>query len=142
MLTGWAAASVGARIAAATATASALGIASPIHAGLLIVPAPELTSLMPLTPGTWGSRAAGLPLPSRRPERMPRRRSRSGSRCTRSNWGQASASAARAFSSSSGAARRSPGGWRQRPQSRRVATAAAGLAALGAALLAGALIAT
>jgi hypothetical protein len=41
MLTGWAAAAVGARIAAAAATATALGIASSIHAGLVIVPAPS-----------------------------------------------------------------------------------------------------
>jgi uncharacterized membrane protein YbhN (UPF0104 family) len=53
-LAGWTAGSMAARVGAAAATASALGVHSPLLAALVIVPALELASLLPLTPGNVG----------------------------------------------------------------------------------------
>jgi uncharacterized membrane protein YbhN (UPF0104 family) len=53
-LVGWAALSVGGRVAAAAAIASALGIARPLTAALVIVPALDVAGAFPLTPGNLG----------------------------------------------------------------------------------------
>jgi glycosyltransferase 2 family protein len=54
VLAGWAAGSIAARVAAATAGAAAFGASSPLLAALVIVPALELAGLLPLTPGNLG----------------------------------------------------------------------------------------
>jgi uncharacterized membrane protein YbhN (UPF0104 family) len=54
VLAGWAAGSIAARVAAAAATAAAVGASSPLLAALVIVPALELSGLLPLTPGGVG----------------------------------------------------------------------------------------
>jgi uncharacterized membrane protein YbhN (UPF0104 family) len=51
---GWALGSILARLAAAAAVASALGIGRPLLAAVVIVPAIELAGLLPLTPGNLG----------------------------------------------------------------------------------------
>jgi uncharacterized membrane protein YbhN (UPF0104 family) len=54
VLAGWAVASIAARVGATSATAAALGVHSPLLAGLVIVPAMEVAGLLPLTPGNVG----------------------------------------------------------------------------------------
>jgi hypothetical protein len=56
-LTAWEAGSLLARLGAAAAIAAALGVAAPLSAALVIVPALELASLAPLTPGNGDRRA-------------------------------------------------------------------------------------
>jgi uncharacterized membrane protein YbhN (UPF0104 family) len=53
-LVGWVALSVGGRIAAAAAIGAALGIARPLTAALVIVPALDVAGTFPLTPGNLG----------------------------------------------------------------------------------------
>jgi len=50
----WAAGSIAARVAAATAVAAAFGVRSPLLVGLVIVPALELAGTLPLTPANLG----------------------------------------------------------------------------------------
>ena len=49
-----------AKVAAAAAAASALGVDDPVRAALLIVPAVELASILPLTPGNAGIASAAV----------------------------------------------------------------------------------
>ncbi len=131
LLIGWAAASIGARVAAAAATASALGVHSPVHAGLVIVPALELTSLMPLTPGNVGITSGGVAVALH-------------ATGTGTTQALAIGIALHAVELTAGIGFGAASvlflvGSRS-PRSRRVAAAAAGLAALGAALLTGALM--
>jgi uncharacterized membrane protein YbhN (UPF0104 family) len=58
----WTAGSMAARVGAAAATASALGVHSPLLAALVIVPALELASLLPLTPGNVGIASGAITL--------------------------------------------------------------------------------
>ena len=53
-LVAWVALSLGGKVLAAAAVGSALGIHGPIAAALVIVPALEVTGLVPLTPGGVG----------------------------------------------------------------------------------------
>jgi uncharacterized membrane protein YbhN (UPF0104 family) len=53
-LVAWVALSLGGKVLAAAAVGSALGIGNPIAAALVIVPALEVTGLVPLTPGNVG----------------------------------------------------------------------------------------
>jgi uncharacterized membrane protein YbhN (UPF0104 family) len=53
-LLGWVALSIGGKVLAAAAVAAALGIHGPVAAALEVVPALELTGLVPLTPGNVG----------------------------------------------------------------------------------------
>jgi uncharacterized membrane protein YbhN (UPF0104 family) len=53
-LLGWIALSTAGRLASATAVASALGIGRPFAAAVVIVPALDVASLVPLTPGNVG----------------------------------------------------------------------------------------
>jgi uncharacterized membrane protein YbhN (UPF0104 family) len=53
-LVAWAAGSLAARVGAAAAIASGVGVHSPLLAAFVIVPALELASLLPLTPGNLG----------------------------------------------------------------------------------------
>ncbi len=53
-LVGWLAISVAARVIAATAIGAALGIAQPLAAALVIVPALDVAGTVPLTPGNVG----------------------------------------------------------------------------------------
>jgi uncharacterized membrane protein YbhN (UPF0104 family) len=53
-LVAWVALSLGGKVLAAAAVGSALGIGSPVAAALVIVPALEVTGLVPLTPGNVG----------------------------------------------------------------------------------------
>ncbi len=64
---GWAALGAAAHVAAATAVAIALGVPHPLLAGLVIVPAMGLASMIPLTPGNVGitSGAVAVALQSR-----------------------------------------------------------------------------
>jgi uncharacterized membrane protein YbhN (UPF0104 family) len=50
----WVVGSLATRVAAVAVTANALNVRSPLLAGLVIVPALELASLLPLTPGNLG----------------------------------------------------------------------------------------
>lgn len=59
---GWVAFSVAARVAAAAASAAALGIPHPIVAALLIVPALEVAGALPVTPGNVGVTSATIAL--------------------------------------------------------------------------------
>lgn len=54
VLVAFAAGSLAARVGAVAATASALGVHSPLAAALVIVPALEVAGLLPLTPGNVG----------------------------------------------------------------------------------------
>ena len=63
VLSAWAAGSIAARVAAATAVAAAFGVRSPLLAGLVIVPALELAGTLPLTPTTAVSPTARRPWP-------------------------------------------------------------------------------
>jgi uncharacterized membrane protein YbhN (UPF0104 family) len=54
LLAGWAAASIACRVAATAVAAAALGVSSPLLAALMVVPAMELAGLLPLTPGNLG----------------------------------------------------------------------------------------
>ena len=131
LLGAWAAASIAARIAAAAATASALGVHSPLHAGLVIVPALELTSLMPLTPGNVGITSGGVAVALH-------------ATGTGTTQALAIGIALHAVELTAGVGFGAASvlflvGNRS-PRSRRVVAAAAGLAAVGAALLTGALI--
>lgn len=131
VLGAWAGASIAARVAAAAATASALGIHSPLHAGLVIVPALELTSLMPLTPGNVGITSGGVAVALH-------------ATGTGTTQALAIGIALHAVELTAGVGFGAAsvlfllGG--RSPRSRRVVAAAAGVAALGAALLTGALI--
>jgi uncharacterized membrane protein YbhN (UPF0104 family) len=58
----WTAGSMSARVGAAAAAASALGVHSPLLAALVIVPALELASLLPLTPGNVGIASGAVTL--------------------------------------------------------------------------------
>ncbi|HSC49331.1 MAG TPA: lysylphosphatidylglycerol synthase domain-containing protein [Gaiellaceae bacterium] len=51
---GWIALATAARLGAAASIAAALGVGSPLLAALLVVPALDLSGLMPLTPGSVG----------------------------------------------------------------------------------------
>jgi uncharacterized membrane protein YbhN (UPF0104 family) len=51
---GWMLVSSASRVGAAAAAASALGVSRPLAAAVIIVPALELSSLVPLTPGNFG----------------------------------------------------------------------------------------
>ena len=51
---GWLLLSSAARVGAAAASASALGVSKPLVAAAIIVPALEVSSLVPLTPGNFG----------------------------------------------------------------------------------------
>jgi phosphatidyl-myo-inositol alpha-mannosyltransferase len=53
-LVAWAAMSVAGRLAAAAAVSAALGIGDPFRAALVILPALDLTGIVPLTPGNLG----------------------------------------------------------------------------------------
>jgi uncharacterized membrane protein YbhN (UPF0104 family) len=53
-VSGWALGSIVTRLAAASAIASALGVAAPLLAALVIAPALEIAGLLPLTPGNLG----------------------------------------------------------------------------------------
>ena len=53
-LVGWIAISTIGRLASATAVASALGIAHPLAAAVVIVPALDIASIIPITPGNVG----------------------------------------------------------------------------------------
>jgi len=53
-LVGWIAFATAARLGAAASVAAALGVRSPLIAALLVVPALDLSGLMPLTPGNVG----------------------------------------------------------------------------------------
>jgi uncharacterized membrane protein YbhN (UPF0104 family) len=53
-LAGWIAFATAARIGAAASIAAALGVRSPLTAALLVVPALDLSGMMPLTPGNVG----------------------------------------------------------------------------------------
>jgi uncharacterized membrane protein YbhN (UPF0104 family) len=50
----WVALATGARVAAAAAIATALGVSRPVVAAVIIVPALDLASVIPLTPGNLG----------------------------------------------------------------------------------------
>lgn len=53
-ITGWIALATAARLGAAASIAAALGVRSPLLAALIVVPALDLSGLMPLTPGNIG----------------------------------------------------------------------------------------
>jgi len=59
-LIGWIALSTGGRLAAATAVAAALGIRHPLAAAVVIVPALDVASLLPVTPGNVGVTSAAV----------------------------------------------------------------------------------
>jgi uncharacterized membrane protein YbhN (UPF0104 family) len=66
-IVGWVAAATVARLGGAAAIAAALGVAHPVLAALIIVPALDVASLVPLTPGNVGvvSGAVAVALQSR-----------------------------------------------------------------------------
>jgi uncharacterized membrane protein YbhN (UPF0104 family) len=59
-LVGWIALSTAGRLASATAVAAALGISRPLAAALVIVPALDVASLLPVTPGNVGVTSAAV----------------------------------------------------------------------------------
>jgi uncharacterized membrane protein YbhN (UPF0104 family) len=59
-LAGWIALSVLGRFAGATAVAAAIGIHRPLVAALLIIPALDVSGLLPLTPGNLGIASAAI----------------------------------------------------------------------------------
>jgi uncharacterized membrane protein YbhN (UPF0104 family) len=59
-LTGWIALGTLGRIASATAVGAALGIHQPLIAALVIIPALEVASLIPVTPGNVGVTSAAI----------------------------------------------------------------------------------
>jgi uncharacterized membrane protein YbhN (UPF0104 family) len=59
-ITGWIALGTLGRIASATAVGAALGIHQPLTAALVIIPALEVASLIPLTPGNVGITSAAI----------------------------------------------------------------------------------
>jgi uncharacterized membrane protein YbhN (UPF0104 family) len=59
-LIGWIALATAGRLASATAVAAALGIAHPLAAAVVIVPALDIASLLPITPGNIGVTSATI----------------------------------------------------------------------------------
>ncbi len=59
---GWLAIALCCRIGAAALTATAFGLASPVTAALILIPAVEVASLLPLTPGNLGLTSAAVAL--------------------------------------------------------------------------------
>jgi uncharacterized membrane protein YbhN (UPF0104 family) len=59
-LVGWIALSIAGRIAAATAVGAALGIGRPLVAALVIVPALDVSGILPVTPGNVGVANAAI----------------------------------------------------------------------------------
>jgi uncharacterized membrane protein YbhN (UPF0104 family) len=59
-LVAWIALATAGRIASATAVGAALGIRNPVTAALVIIPALEVASLIPLTPGNVGITSAAI----------------------------------------------------------------------------------
>lgn len=59
-LVGWIALSIAGRLVAATAVGAALGIGRPLVAALIIVPALDISGILPLTPGNVGMANAAI----------------------------------------------------------------------------------
>jgi uncharacterized membrane protein YbhN (UPF0104 family) len=59
---GWALAGAAAKVAAATAVVSAVGVDHPVRAALVLVPAVELAAILPITPGNVGLASAAVAL--------------------------------------------------------------------------------
>jgi uncharacterized membrane protein YbhN (UPF0104 family) len=59
-LIGWIALATAGRLASATAVAAALGIDHPLAAAVVIVPALDIASLLPITPGNIGVTSATI----------------------------------------------------------------------------------
>lgn len=62
IVSGWALAGAAAKIVAATAVVSALGIDNPVRAAFVLVPAVELAAILPVTPGNVGIASAAVAL--------------------------------------------------------------------------------
>ena len=60
MVAGWTLAGAGAKVGAAAAVVTALGVDRPLSAALLIVPAVALAAVMPVTPGNVGIASAAV----------------------------------------------------------------------------------